>query len=100
HAALTGETSGYYEDFGGLAELARALRHGWVYDGTWSAHRQRHHGRPTDGLTGRQLVVCTQNHDQVGNRALGDRLGALVSPGRLKIAAALLLTGPCTPMLF
>ncbi|MFP5488283.1 MAG: malto-oligosyltrehalose trehalohydrolase, partial [Acidimicrobiia bacterium] len=100
HAVLTGDRSGYYEDFGSLELLAKALRQAWVYDGTWSEHRGRHHGRSPVGLTGHQFVVCVQNHDQVGNRAVGDRLGEAVSPGRLKIAAALLLTSPFTPMLF
>jgi maltooligosyltrehalose trehalohydrolase len=100
HAALTGERAGYYEDFGSLTLLAKALRQAWVYDGTWSKHRGRHHGRPPTGLAGHQFVVCTQNHDQVGNRACGDRLGALVHPRRLSVAAALLLTGPFTPLLF
>jgi maltooligosyltrehalose trehalohydrolase len=100
HAALTGERSGYYSDFGSLELLGKALRQAWVYDGTWSPHRQRRHGRPPAGLSGDRFVVFTQNHDQVGNRAAGERLGALVSRGRLKIAAALLLTAPFTPMLF
>ena len=71
-----------------------------MYDGEWSAHRQRTHGRPPTGLNGEQFVVCTQNHDQVGNRALGERFSALMSHGRRRIAAALLLTAPFTPMLF
>ena len=97
HAALSGDRSGYYEDFGSLALLAKALRQAWVYDGQWSPHRQRSHGRPPTGLAGYQFVVCTQNHDQVGNRAMGERASALMSDGRLRIAAALLLTGPFTP---
>jgi maltooligosyltrehalose trehalohydrolase len=100
HAALSGERDGYYEDFGSLELLAKAIRQAWVYDGVWSAHRRRVHGRPPTGLMGHQFVVCTQNHDQVGNRAAGDRAGALMSAGRLRIAAALLLTSPFTPMLF
>jgi maltooligosyltrehalose trehalohydrolase len=100
HAALTGERSGYYEDFGSLDQLAKALRQGWVYDGGWSPHRQRRHGRPPIGLDGDQFVVSTQNHDQVGNRAAGERSSALMSDGRLRIAAALMLCGPFTPMLF
>jgi maltooligosyltrehalose trehalohydrolase len=100
HATLTGETDGYYRDFGPVELLAKALRQAWVYDGCWSAHRERIHGRPPTGLTGHQFVVSTQNHDQVGNRAIGQRLPELTSPGRLRIAAALLLTGPFTPMLF
>jgi maltooligosyltrehalose trehalohydrolase len=100
HTTLTGERSGYYEDFGPLNLLAKALRQAWVYDGTWSPHRRRIHGRAPTGLSGHQFVVCTQNHDQVGNRAVGDRLSALTSPGRLRVAAALLLTSPFVPMLF
>jgi maltooligosyltrehalose trehalohydrolase len=100
HAALTNDRTGYYEDFGTLAALAKALRQAWVYDGTWSQHRQRHHGRSPAGLAGHQFVVCTQNHDQVGNRAAGERSSALMSEGRMRVAAALLLAGPFTPMLF
>jgi maltooligosyltrehalose trehalohydrolase len=100
HAVLTGERDGYYADFGPLALLAKALRQAWVYDGGYSPHRDRVHGRPPTGLHGAQFVVCTQNHDQVGNRATGDRLGHLVAPGRVKAAAALLLTGPFVPLLF
>jgi maltooligosyltrehalose trehalohydrolase len=100
HAALTGERSGYYEDFGSLTILAKALRQAWVYDGSWSTHRQRTHGRPPVGLAGPQFVVCTQNHDQIGNRATGERTSALMSDGRLRVAAALLFTGPFIPLLF
>jgi maltooligosyltrehalose trehalohydrolase len=100
HATLTGEVAGYYRDFGPLPLLAKALRQAWVYDGCYSPHRQRVHGRPPSGLTGSQFVVCTQNHDQVGNRAAGERSGALMSEGRLRVAAALLLTSPFVPMLF
>ncbi len=100
HARLTGDTSGYYEDFGSTAALAKALRQAWVYDGVWSEHRQRVHGRPPTGLWGSRFVVSAQNHDQVGNRAIGDRSSSLMSEGRCKIAAALLLTSPFVPMLF
>jgi maltooligosyltrehalose trehalohydrolase len=100
HAVLTGETTGYYQDFGPLPLLAKALGQAWVYDGIYSPHRQRVHGRPPTGLAGDQFVVCTQNHDQVGNRAAGERSSALVSDGRLRIAAALLLTSPFVPLLF
>jgi maltooligosyltrehalose trehalohydrolase len=100
HAALTGETTGTYEGFGSLPVLAKALRQAWVYDGTYSPNRQRVHGRPPTGLFGSQFVVFTQNHDRVGNRALGERSGALMSDGRLRVAAALLLTSPFVPMLF
>jgi maltooligosyltrehalose trehalohydrolase len=100
HATLTGERSGYYEDFGPLPLLAKALRQAWVYDGTYSPHRQRVHGRPPAGLSGSKFVVATQNHDQVGNRAAGERASALMSDGRLRVAAALLLTSPFVPLLF
>ena len=100
HAVLTGDVSGYYADFGPLGLLAKALRQAWVYDGTYSPYRQRVHGRPPVGLTGSQFVVAAQNHDQVGNRAAGERGTALMSDGRLRVAAALLLTSPFVPMLF
>ncbi|HUD39767.1 MAG TPA: malto-oligosyltrehalose trehalohydrolase [Streptosporangiaceae bacterium] len=100
HATLTGERTGWYADFGSLALLAKALRQAWVHDGTYSAFRRRVHGASPLGLSGTQFVVCTQNHDQVGNRAAGDRSAALMNQGRLKIAAALLLTAPFVPMLF
>ncbi|HEY4376513.1 MAG TPA: malto-oligosyltrehalose trehalohydrolase, partial [Acidimicrobiales bacterium] len=100
HTILTGETDGYYADFGSFEALAKALRQGWVYDGIYSPHRQRRHGRSPAGLDGHQFVVCTQNHDQVGNRALGDRPTTTLSAGQARVAAALLLASPFTPMLF
>ena len=100
HAVLAGDTAGYYHDFGSLALLAKALRQAWVYDGVYSPHRDRVHGRPPTGLHGRQFVVSAQNHDQGGTRARGERLGHLVSPVRARIAAALLLTAPFVPLLF
>lgn len=100
HATLTGETGGYYEDFGPLPVLEKALRQAWVYDGIWSPHRQRIHGRRPTGLSGHRFVVSTQNHDQVGNRAAGERSSALMAHERLEVAAALLLTSPFVPMLF
>jgi maltooligosyltrehalose trehalohydrolase len=100
HAVLTGERTGYYEDFGSLAALAKALRQAWVYDGGWSAHRQRLRGVKAPGIAAQCHVIATQNHDQVGNRAAGERLAFLVDEGKLKVAAALLLTSPFTPMIF
>jgi maltooligosyltrehalose trehalohydrolase len=100
HATLTGERTGYYEDFGSMEILAKALRQAWAYDGEWSAHRQKIRGGSTTGLPPSAFVIAVQNHDQVGNRAAGDRLAALVDEGALKAAAALLLTSPFTPMLF
>jgi maltooligosyltrehalose trehalohydrolase len=100
HASLSGETEGYYEDYGDLEALTKALAQAWVYDGTWSDHRQRRHGASPEGLARHHFVVATQNHDQVGNRARGRRSSHLMSTGRLEVAAALLLTSPFTPMLF
>ena len=100
HAALTGETSGYYSDFGGLAPIATALSQRFVYDGKHSAHRKRKHGAPCLDVSGDRFVVCIQNHDQVGNRAFGERLSALLSFEKQKVAASLLLLAPYVPLLF
>jgi len=100
HAAFTGETEGYYSDFGSLADVAYSVGHAYVYDGRYSPHRRRRHGRPVTGLPGWAFLGYSQNHDQVGNRAAGDRSSALMSRGRLKAAAALVLTAPFVPMLF
>jgi maltooligosyltrehalose trehalohydrolase len=100
HSVLTGERNGYYEDFGSVGQLAKALRKAYVYDGIFSRHRGRRHGRPPIGLSGHHFLGYSQNHDQIGNRAQGDRLSHLLSPGRQKIAAALVLTSPFVPMLF
>ncbi|HYC73046.1 MAG TPA: malto-oligosyltrehalose trehalohydrolase [Opitutaceae bacterium] len=100
HAVLTRERAGYYEDFGSLAQLAAALRDGYVFQGQYSAFRGRRHGRPPEGVRPEQLVVFAQNHDQVGNRARGERLSQLLAPERLRAAAALTLLSPFTPLLF
>ncbi|REE98351.1 malto-oligosyltrehalose trehalohydrolase [Thermomonospora umbrina] len=102
HAALTGERQGYYCDFGPLEVLARALTEVFVHNGTWSTFRGRSHGRPVDvsRTSAHRFLGYLQNHDQVGNRATGDRLSGGLDPGLLKIGAALLLTGPFTPLLF
>lgn len=100
HAVLTGERNGYYEDFGRMSHLARALERAYVYDGCYSRHRRRRHGRPIGGLSGHRFLGYLQDHDQVGNRARGERIGHLVSAGRLKIGAALVLTSPFVLMLF
>ena len=99
HALLTGETSGYYADFGRMAQLARAFQSGYVYQGEYAPSRGRRHGRPA-GLSGHQLVACIQNHDQIGNRARGERLSQLVSMPKLRLGAALLFVAPHVPMLF
>ncbi|WP_433262379.1 malto-oligosyltrehalose trehalohydrolase [Actinosynnema sp. CS-041913] len=99
HVALTGETSGYYPDFVGA--LPTTLRDVFFHAGTWSSFRRRHHGRPVDKrLPGYRFLAYLQNHDQVGNRAVGDRLSASVSSGRLAVGAAIVFCSPYTPMLF
>ena len=100
HRFFTGENDGYYADFGGLADLATALREGYVYQGRYSPHRARRHGRPPTGVAARQLVVCAQNHDQIGNRALGERLSMLLGVPQLKAIAALTVLAPFVPLLF
>ncbi len=101
HANLTGETAGYYADFHGLPQLAKALTGVFVHDGTWSSFRGRRHGRPVPTtFSGARFVAYLQDHDQVGNRATGDRITATLSDGLLKVGAALVLTSPYTPMLW
>ena len=100
HTVLTGERNGYYADFGSLGDLAKAVRDVFVYDGRYSVFRQRRHGRAPLGLSGHRFIVSLQNHDQVGNRARGERMSHLVSVERLKVGAALLLMAPFVPMLF
>ncbi|MEO7271528.1 MAG: malto-oligosyltrehalose trehalohydrolase, partial [Vicinamibacterales bacterium] len=100
HSAITGERSGYYLDFGRLDHLARAWQDGFVYAGQHSPHRGRPHGQPAGDVPGWRFVVGAQNHDQIGNRAMGERLAHLTSLGRLRVAAALVLTSPFVPLLF
>jgi maltooligosyltrehalose trehalohydrolase len=100
HTVLTGEKNGYYSDFGKLEDLTGALRRAFVFDGKFSGYRRRSHGRSTENLSGHRFVGYLQNHDQVGNRAQGERSGRLMSLGKLKIGAALVLTSPFVPMLF
>ncbi|GAC1325331.1 MAG: malto-oligosyltrehalose trehalohydrolase [Mycobacteriales bacterium] len=100
HAVLTGERDGYYADFGALDDLAAALTQAFVYTGQYAEYRGRRHGRLPVGIPGHRFLGYLQDHDQVGNRAQGERPSALMSEGRLKIGAALVLTAPFTPMLF
>lgn len=100
HTVLTGERSGYYADFGKIGQLARALESVYVFGGDWSPLRGRHHGRAVGDLARTRFLGYLQNHDQIGNRALGERSAALLSPGRLRVAAALVLLSPFVPMLF
>jgi maltooligosyltrehalose trehalohydrolase len=102
HVAVTGETDGYYADFAPLGALAKVLDRGFFHDGTFSSFRGRDHGRPvdTDRMPAWRLVVCAQNHDQVGNRARGDRTAENLDTSRLLCAALLTMAAPFTPMLF
>ena len=103
HVALTGERVGYYEGFamhGDIVAIADALEHRFVFRGQYAPHRRRQHGAPPDNVSAEHFVVFIQNHDQVGNRAAGERLGALVSFDALKLAAAILLLSPYVPLLF
>jgi maltooligosyltrehalose trehalohydrolase len=101
HVALTGETGGYYADFAGLGVLAKAATGGFVHDGTFSSFRGRPHGAPIPPeVPTTRLVTFVQDHDQVGNRATGDRLSQTLDADRLAIAAVLNLCSPFTPMIF
>jgi maltooligosyltrehalose trehalohydrolase len=100
HASLTGERVGYYCDFGRVEDVALALHNVFVNPGGYSTFRRRRHGRPVVAMPTTRFLGYMQDHDQVGNRAQGERSAALMSTGRLQIAAALVLLGPFVPMLF
>jgi maltooligosyltrehalose trehalohydrolase len=99
-SVLTGDRGGYYADFGTIADLAKALKQVFVYDGRYSKYRNLIHGRPAANLPAWRFLGYAQDHDQVGNRAKGDRLSQITTVGRARIAAALVLTAPFVPMLF
>ncbi len=94
------QSQGYYADFGSLRDLGKALQQSYVYDGNYSGHRKRKHGRPPHGLAAHHFIHFDQNHDQVGNRARGERLEQLVGFDAAKVSIALVLTAPYLPMLF
>ncbi|MFO0729563.1 MAG: malto-oligosyltrehalose trehalohydrolase [Nitrospiraceae bacterium] len=100
HVALTGERNGYYQDFEGLPDMASAYRHGFVYRGQRSPLRRRRHGNDPGQLPPSKFVLFAQNHDQIGNRAVGDRLSTLVCREALDVAAAAVLLSPQIPLLF
>jgi maltooligosyltrehalose trehalohydrolase len=100
HALVTKETAGYYGDFGTIHHLAKTFSNGWYYDGIYAPHRERRHGNSPLKLRPEQFVVCIQNHDQVGNRALGDRISQLTDFEGLKLVAGATILSPFTPMLF
>jgi len=97
---LIGEQSGYYVDYGAFGQLIKAYREGFVYSGQYSKHRRRRHGTSTRDIPAERFVVFAQNHDQVGNRMLGERLTQLVGFAELKLAAAAVLLSPFVPLLF
>jgi maltooligosyltrehalose trehalohydrolase len=100
HALLTGERAGYYEDFGSIAHLAKTAGEGYVYTGQFSKYRRKKHGSPSKHMSCRQFIVFSQNHDQTGNRALGERLANLVPHDKLRLAATMVLLSPSIPLLF
>ncbi|MDY7022024.1 MAG: DUF3459 domain-containing protein, partial [Cyanobacteriota bacterium] len=100
HTLLTGENTGYYIDFGQCEYLEKAFKQGFAYSWDYSPGRQRYHGNYAGDRPASQFVVCIQNHDQVGNRMLGDRLSQLTSFEGLKLGAATLILSPFVPMLF
>jgi maltooligosyltrehalose trehalohydrolase len=100
HAAMTGERRGYYADFGAVADLAKSLADRFVYEGRYSVFRRRRHGAPARDVAADRFVAFSQNHDQVGNRAAGERLTTLVSPRLARLAAVATFLSPYLPLLF
>src|SRR6185437_10663145 len=103
HALFTvlhSEPGGYYSDFGSIECVAKAMRDVFVYDGGYSQYRSRHHGRPVEGLSAHHFLCFLQNHDQVGNRAQGERIEHLIGMERAKVAAGIVLTAAFVPLLF
>jgi maltooligosyltrehalose trehalohydrolase len=99
-ALLTGERRSYYSDFGSLTQLAKSLTDVYVFDGGYSIYRRRHHGRPVGKLEAHRFLGYIQNHDQIGNRAGGERLAILVGQRKARLAAAMVMTAPFIPMIF
>jgi maltooligosyltrehalose trehalohydrolase len=100
HTLITGEQHGYYQDFGRVEDLAKSLREGFVYSGQYSPDRRRCHGKSSISEPAHQFIICSQNHDQTGNRILGERLTQLTSFEGLKLTAAVVLLSPFVPLLF
>jgi maltooligosyltrehalose trehalohydrolase len=100
HAFITGERNGYYSDFGELSQIVKAFNSAYVYDGIWSEHRKRTFGSSADGIPGSKFVVFIQNHDHIGNRMLGDRIGATLDPEQLKLLAGAMFVSPYIPLIF
>jgi maltooligosyltrehalose trehalohydrolase len=100
HTTLTGERNGYYQDFEGIATMGDVYREPFFYARRFAPHRNRTHGRSSEGVPRQRFIVAAQNHDQVGNRPNGERLASLVPPDRQRLAAALVLLSPYIPLLF
>jgi maltooligosyltrehalose trehalohydrolase len=100
HGLLTGEQNGYYVDFGTIEHIVKALREGHVYSWQYSRYRKKHHGSSSARIPGRKFIVYSQNHDQVGNRMMGERLSTLISFEAQKLAAGVILLSPYVPLLF
>ncbi|MEX0270335.1 malto-oligosyltrehalose trehalohydrolase [Leptolyngbyaceae cyanobacterium UHCC 1019] len=100
HTLVTGEQHGYYQDFGRVEDLAKSLREGFIYSGQYSLDRHRCHGNSSIAEPAEQFIICSQNHDQTGNRILGERLTQLTSFEGLKLTAAVVLLSPFVPLLF
>ena len=100
HTLLVDERTGYYQDFGQIRHLVKAYREGFVYSGDYSPYRRRRHGNPSRDIPAHRFVVFAQNHDQVGNRMLGNRLSERLSLEGLKLAAGAVLLSPFIPLLF
>lgn len=100
HTLLTGENRGYYLDFGRIAHMVKSLKEGFVYSGEYSQFREKYYGNSSKDIPAKQMIVFSQNHDQTGNRMLGERLSALVSFEAMKLAAGAVLLSPYIPLLF
>ncbi len=97
---VTGERKSYYGDFGSIDHLEKAYNDGFVYSWDYSENRKRHHGTSSDNIPGKQFIVCLQNHDQVGNRLLGERVSHLIPDSALKLIAGALFIAPYIPLVF
>ena len=100
HALLTGERTGYYMDFGSVGDLVKSLKEGFVYSWSYSRYRKRHHGSSSSDIPPGKFLVFSQNHDQVGNRMLGERLSVLTNFEALKLTAGIVILSPYIPLLF
>lgn len=100
HALVTGERNGYYEDFGDTWQLIKTLNRAYVYDGIYSSHRKKTFGSSTDGIPGNKFVVFTQNHDHIGNRMMGERIGEMIGFETLKLVAGTMFVSNFVPLIF